>query len=190
MIDFRATAAHGFRAAINFTLEFLLDGMRLVVNLVRSRAASSAEILFLRKQLAFYQEHQIKPRRLTEEARVSLAFWSRWFNWRESLVIVKPETLIRWHRKGFKLFWRRKSRMGRPGLRADIRQLIVRMVKENPTWGQERIAANWGLKLGVEMSPRTVRLLASRVRSEKWEEDQFTALADLCTKSSSINPSL
>jgi len=144
MIDFRATAAHRFRAGINFTLEFLLDGMRLVVNLVRSRAASSAEILFLRKQLAFYQEHQIKPRRLTEEARVSLAFWSRWFNWRESLVIVKPETLIRWHRKGFKLFWRRKSRMGRPGLRADIRQLIVRMVKENPTWGQERIAANWG----------------------------------------------
>jgi len=127
------------------------------VNLVRSRAASSAEILFLRKQLAFYQEHQIKPRRLTEGTRVSLAFWSQWFNWRESLVIVKPETLIRWHRKGFKLLWRRKSRMGRPGLRADIRQLIVRMVKENPTWGQERIAAELWLKLGVEVSPRTVR---------------------------------
>jgi putative transposase len=47
---------------------------------------------------------------LTEEARVSLAFWSQWFNWRESLVIVKPETLIRWHRKGFKLYWRHKSR--------------------------------------------------------------------------------
>ena len=144
MIDFRATAAHRFRAAIDFTLELLLDWMRFVVNLVRSRAASSAEILFLRKQLAFYREHQIKPRRLTEGTRVSLAFWSQWFNWRESLVIVKPETLIRWHRKGFKLLWRRKSRMGRPGLRADIRQLIVRMVKENPTWGQERIAANWG----------------------------------------------
>jgi hypothetical protein len=70
---------------------------------VRSRATSSAEILFLRKQWAFYQEHQIKPRHLTEEARVSLAFWSQWFNWRESLVIVEPETLIRWHRKGFKL---------------------------------------------------------------------------------------
>jgi putative transposase len=72
--------------------------------MVRSRAGSSAEIFFLRKQLAFYQEHQIKPKRLTEEARVSLAFWSQWFNWRESLVIVKPETLIRWHRKGFKLY--------------------------------------------------------------------------------------
>ena len=72
-------------------------------------------------------------------------------------MIVKPETLIRWHRKGFKLFWRRKSRMGRPGLRADIRQLIVGMVKENPTWGQERIAAELWLKLGVQVSPRTVR---------------------------------
>jgi hypothetical protein len=125
--------------------------------MVRSRATSSAEILFLRKQLAFYQEHLIKPKRLTEEARVPLAFWSQWFNWRESLVIVKPETLIRWHRKGFKLFWRPKSRMGRPGLRPDIRQLIVRMVKENPTWGQERIAAELRLKLGIEVSPRTVR---------------------------------
>jgi len=134
MIDFRATAAHLVRTALNFGLQLLLDWMRFVVSIVRSRAASSAEILFLRKQLAFYQEHQIKPRRLTEEARVSLAFWSQWFNWRESLVIVKPETLIRWHGKGFQLFWRRKSRMGRPGLRADIRQLIVRMVKENPTW--------------------------------------------------------
>ena len=136
MIDFRATAAHRFRAATNFTLELLLKWMRFVVNLVRSGATSSAEILFLRKQLAFYQQHQIKARRLTEEARVSLAFWSRWFNWRQSLVIVKPETLIRWHRKGFKLFWRQKSRMGRPGLRAEIRQLIVRMVKENPTWSR------------------------------------------------------
>jgi putative transposase len=157
MIDFRTTATHLFRAAIYFSLELLLGWMRFVVSMVRSRAASSAEILFLRKQLAFYEEHQIKPRRLTDEARVSLAFWSQWFNWRESLVIVKPETLIRWHRKGFKLFWRWKSRMGRPGLRADIRQLIVRMVKENPTWGQERIAAELRLKLGIEVSPRTVR---------------------------------
>jgi hypothetical protein len=74
MIDFRATAAHRFRAAINFSLELLLDWIRFAVSMVRSRATSSAEILFLRKQLVFYQEHEIKPRRLTEEARVSLAF--------------------------------------------------------------------------------------------------------------------
>ena len=178
MIDFLATTTHRFRAAINFTLEFLLDWTRFVVSMVRSHAASSAEILFLRKQLAFYQEHQIKPRRLTEQARVSLAFWSQWFKWRESLVIVKPETLIRWHRKEFKLFWRRKSRMGRPGLRADVRQLIVRIVKENPTWGQERMAAELWLKLGIEVSPRTVRAYwpqecdprnGKKINSQRWQ---------------------
>jgi hypothetical protein len=66
---------------------------------------------------------------------------------------------------------------------------VADTTKENPTWGQERIAAELWLKLGVEVSPRTVaRLLASRVRSEKWEEDQFTALADIYTESYSIVP--
>jgi hypothetical protein len=62
---------------------------------VRSRAAVNAEILVLRKQLAFYREHQIKPTQLTQAARLSLVFWSQWFDWKEALVIVKPETLIR-----------------------------------------------------------------------------------------------
>lgn len=122
-----------------------------------SRAALSAEVLFLRKQLAFYQEHQVRPRQLTDAARVGLVFWSQWFDWRRALTIVQPETLIGWHRKGFKLFWRRKSKMGRPRLSEKIRQLIVRMVKENPTWGQERVAAELSLKLGISVSPRTVR---------------------------------
>lgn len=72
-------------------------------------------------------------------------------------MIVKPETLIRWHRKGFKLFWRWKSRAGRPRLREDIRRLIVQMVSENPTWGEERVADELALKLGIFVSPRTVR---------------------------------
>jgi putative transposase len=79
-----------------------------------SRAALSAEVLFLRKQLAFYQEHQIPPRKLTAAARFSLVLWSRFFNWRKALMIVRPETLIGWHRKGFKLWWLWKSRLGRP----------------------------------------------------------------------------
>jgi hypothetical protein len=95
-----------------------------------SRAARSAEVLFLRKQLAFYQEHQVRPRQLADAARVELVFLSRWFDWKRALTIVQPETLIGWHRKGFTLFWRRKSRMGRPRLPEEIRQLIVRVVKE------------------------------------------------------------
>src|ERR1019366_235593 len=124
---------------------------------VRSRSALLAENLFLRKQLAFYQEHQIRPRRLTDAARFSLVFWSRLFAWKEALVIVKPETLIGWHRKGFRLFWKWKSRVGRPRLPGNIRQLIVRMVQENPTWGEERVAAELSVKLRLLVSPRTVR---------------------------------
>ncbi len=125
--------------------------------MIRSRSAVSAEILFLRKQLAFYQEHQIRPRRLTNSAQFSLVFWSRLFDWKESLVIVKPETLIGWHRKGFKLFWRWKCRVGRPRLPGNIRQVIVRMVRENPTWGEERVAAALSVKLRILVSARTVR---------------------------------
>ena len=106
-----------------------------------SRAALSAEVLFLRKRLVFCKEHQIAPRKLTASRRFSLVMWSRFFNWREALTIVKPETLMGWHREGFKLWWRRKSRMGRPRISHELRQLISRMVGENTTWGEERVAA-------------------------------------------------
>src|SRR6266536_5196623 len=65
--------------------------------------------------------------------------------------MVKPETLIRWHRKGFRLFWRCKS-CGRPRLPANLRRLIARMASDNPTWGEERIAAELLLKLGISVS--------------------------------------
>ena len=69
----------------------------------------------------------------------------------------KPDTLIRWHRKGFRLFWRWKSKpTGRPRLPKDLRQLIREMAAENLTWGEERIANELKLKLGIRVSPRTV----------------------------------
>jgi len=83
--------------------------------------------------------------------------WSQLFDWRSALVIVKPETLIGWHRRGFKLFWKWKSRVGRPRLPENIRKLIIRMALENPTWGQARVAAELSVKLGIYVSPRTVR---------------------------------
>ena len=64
-------------------------------------------------------------------------------------MIVKPETLIGWQRKGFQLFWRRKSRLGRPRIPENLRQLIVRLVRENPSWGEERIAAELTVKLDI-----------------------------------------
>jgi transposase InsO family protein len=113
--------------------------------------------LFLRKQLAFYREREVEPRRLTDSARICLVVWSRLFNWREALLVVKPETLIAWHRKGFRLFWRWRSKGGRPRLPRNIRRLIAEMAAENPTWGEGRVADELALKLGIYVSPRTVR---------------------------------
>jgi transposase len=86
-----------------------------------------------------------------------MATMSRMFPWRGALVNVKPDTLIRWHRKGFRLFWRWKSKpTGRPRLRKELRELIRKMAAENPSWGEERIANELKLKLGIRVSPRSV----------------------------------
>jgi hypothetical protein len=119
--------------------------------------ALAAENLFLRKQLAQYQERQVKPRRANNATRMVLIWLSRFFDWRRVLVIVKPVTLIRWHRQGFRLFWRWKSTPGRPPLPRDLQAIICPMALENPTWGQERITNGLLLKLGLRVSPRTVR---------------------------------
>jgi transposase InsO family protein len=74
------------------------------------------------------------------------------------LVVVKADTLIRWHRKGFRLFWRWKSTApGRPPIPANLRRLIAQMATANRTWGEERIAAELLVKLGIHVSPRTIR---------------------------------
>src|SRR5262245_35164533 len=105
-----------------------LDLLSLSPSLVRSRAYLSAENLFLRKQLALYVERQAKPRRADDATRITLVALSRFLEWRQLLTVVKPETLIRWHRKGFRLFWRWKSRApGGPPIPADLRQLIETM---------------------------------------------------------------
>jgi transposase InsO family protein len=132
--------------------------------------------LFLRKQLALYVEWQVKPRRADDATRITLVALSRLVDWRHPLTVVKPERLIRWHRKGFRLFWRMKSKaQGRPRLPADLRQLIAEIAVANRTWGEERIAVELLLKLGIWVSPRTVRRYMARggaprtgVRSQTW----------------------
>jgi putative transposase len=130
----------------------------LASSVMRSRAQLAAENLFLRKQLALYQERKVKARRADDATRIILAGLSRFLAWRQLLVIVKPETLIRWHRQGFRLFWRRKSRTpGRPAISPNVQRLIATMAAANRTWGEERIANELLLKLGIQVSPRTVR---------------------------------
>jgi putative transposase len=138
---------------LNLITDLVADGLLFCRLLFRSRTALSAEILFLRKQLAFYEESQVQPRRLNDSARLSLILCSRLCNWKGAF---KPETLISRHGKGFKLFWKWKSRAGRPRLPESIRKLIVR-AQENPTWGQARVAAELPVKLGIYVSPRPVR---------------------------------
>ena len=84
----------------------LLRWLRLAF---RSMKSIEAENLFLRRQLTLYVERGIKPRRIDAVMRIRLAFLSRFCNWRDALVVVRPETMIRWHRTGWRLFWRLKS---------------------------------------------------------------------------------
>ena len=148
MSRFFPNAVRSFTSFFGSAFDLLVDGLRFLRLTVRSHSALGAEILFLRKQLAFYEERETQPRRLNDSARLSLVFWSGLFDWKTALVIVKAETLIGRHRKGFQLFWRWKSRAGRPRLPENIRKLIVRMALENPTWGQARVAAE-SVKLGI-----------------------------------------
>jgi transposase InsO family protein len=146
------------RSLIQTVLRVATDVILLVSSALRSHAHLAAENLFLRKQLALYLERQVKPRRADDATRITLVALSRFVGWRGLLTIVKPDTLIRWHRKGFRLLWRWKSSApGRPPIPGDLRQLIATMAIANRTWGEERIAAELLLKLGIRISPRTVR---------------------------------
>src|SRR5438445_4785003 len=127
------------------------DRLQFLRLCLRLPTALAAENLFLRKQLALYQERHVTPRRATDAIRLALTWLSCWFDWRQALLIVQPATLLRWHREGFRLFWRWKSRRGRPPLPANVQALIRQMARENPTWGQERSAHELLLKLGLRV---------------------------------------
>jgi putative transposase len=163
------------RAAVRTILRLAGDLARFAVEALGSRAQLSAGNLFLRKQLALYVERQVKPRRADDATRITLVALSWFIDWRRVLTVVKPDTLIRWHRRGFQLFWRWKSRpRGRPRLPEDLRRLISEMASANRTWGEKRIASELRVKLGIQVSPRTVRRYmptsAPRdgVRSQRW----------------------
>ena len=135
-----------------------LDALTFLRLCLRPTASVAAENLFLRKQLALFVERKVKPRRATDSIRFTLARLSRWFDWSHALVNFKPDTLVRWHRKGFRLFWKWKSRSrGRPRIPDQLRLLIIEMATQNRTWGEERIADELLLKIGIRISPRTVR---------------------------------
>jgi putative transposase len=135
----------------------LSDGLSFFAAFWRRRTALAAENLFLRKQLALFREREKKAMPTTPADRFVFSRLTCCFDWRSALLIVKPATLIGWHRNAFRLFWRRKSRLvGGPRVTAELRQLIRRVAAENPTWGEQRIADELFLKLQIRLSPRTV----------------------------------
>jgi putative transposase len=157
--------------------DLVSEALTFIPLMARSQASLAAEILFLRKQLAFYQERKTKPRRFDDAARLSMLLLSKFFDWRSALINVTPNTFTDWHKKAFQLFWRWKSRGGRPRLPRNIQQLIAEMAINNPTWGQERVADELSLKLGILVSPRTVKKYwpdgvssgPRRVSSQRWK---------------------
>ena len=147
-----------FLHAVRTIFGVFMDALTFIRLCFRPKAIVAAENLFLRKQLGLYVERKVKPRQATDAIRFTLARLSRLFDWRNALSIVKPDTLVRWHREGFRLFWKWKSRpRGRPRIPAALQKLIREMAINNTTWGEERIADELLLKIGIRISPRTVR---------------------------------
>ncbi len=149
-----------FRHAIQVTQVVMLLAKRVMIRIrlrLRSRTALAAENLFLKQQLALYQEPKGKWRRDMNATRFTLVWLSNWFDWEPALTIVQPETFKRWRRQGWRLLWTVPGKPGRPPIPSELQALIRRMARENMTWGQKRIANELLLKLGLRVSPRTVR---------------------------------
>ncbi len=145
----------------------------LVTILFASRAKLAAENLALRQQLGVLGRSVKRPR-LRKRDRIFWVWLSRlWPDWRASLVVVKPATVIAWHGKGFRLYWTWKSRHrgGRPAVPREIRDLIRKMSRANPRWGAPRIHGELQ-KLGIELAQATVSKYMFRHRkppSQNWK---------------------
>ena len=128
-------------------------------SIFRSRASLELENLALRHQIGVLQRSARKRPKLTPVDRLLWVWLSRiWSDWRSVLVIVQPETVIAWHRKGFRLFWTWKIRRGQPGrptVPREVRDLIRRMCRENPGWGAPRIHGEL-LKIGIDIGETSV----------------------------------
>jgi transposase InsO family protein len=146
----------------------------VLIGLFRSRASLEAEILVLRHQLNVLRRKSPKRPTLSNIDRLIFAgLYELGPNVLSALAIVRPETVIRWHRAGFRLFWRWKSKSlgGRPKLSADIRKLIRDISLANPLWGAPRIHGEL-LKLGIDVGQTTVAKYMARNRrppSQGWK---------------------
>jgi putative transposase len=157
-----------------FVPEFILAILAVIRVFFRSRSDTALEVLALRQQVAVLKRKRPRPA-LNSRDRL---FWTTlrrcWSRWSDVLVIVKPETVIGWHRTGFRLYWRWRSppKGGRPKISEEIRTLIRRLADENPDWGAPKIHGELQ-KLGLSVSERSVaryvrRLLRRGDPGKRW----------------------
>ena len=145
--------------------EFFLSLLAAVRVFFRSRSDTALEVLALRQQVAVLKRKRPRPT-LNSLDRL---FWTTlrhfWSRWSDVVVIVRPETVIGWHRAGFRLYWRWRSqpRGGRPKITEEIRALIQRLATENPSWGAPKMHGELQ-KLGFVVSERTVARYLRRIR--------------------------
>ena len=163
MRPFRAaTAGLKPRTTSNLTCYPGLNHARLIISIVRAACLWREDLIIenaaLRQQLAVLKDKHPRPRLRPVDRVFWAALSSVWSRWASTLVVVKPDTVVRWHHMGFRLFWRWKSRcraIGRPKIPAEVRELIRNMVFANIGWGAPRVHAEL-LKLGFDVDERTV----------------------------------
>jgi len=141
---------------------------------LQSRTDIAVEVLALRQQVAVLKRRRSRP----QLGPLDRLFWTvlrvTWSRWKDALFIVKPETVVGWHRAGFRLYWRWKSRPrgGRPRISGEVRALIRRLAQENSDWGAPKIHGELQ-KLGFVLSERTVARYLRRIQrqgdpAKKW----------------------
>jgi putative transposase len=151
----------------------ILRLLSLIPSALRLRSDLALENLALRQQLAIVKRQLRRPKLQWSDRFFWLLLSRSWLSWKETLLIVKPETVLRWHRKRFASYWTRlskKNRPGRPGKDREIQQLIRRMAGSNPLWGAPRVHGEL-LKLGIDISERTVSRYMPKRRnppSQNW----------------------
>ena len=140
-------------------LIFVTTLLATLASIFRSRASRGLENLALRYQIGVLHRSAGKRPKLTAGDRLLWICLSRlWRDWRSALAIVKPETVVAWHRAAFRLFWTWKVRCGKPGrpvISSEVRDLIRKMCRENPGWGAPRIHGEL-LKLGIDVGQSSV----------------------------------
>ncbi len=137
----------------------MAPALGLVVDLALPRGSLIAENLLLRQQLLVLKRQIQRPKFTAVDRAVLLGASAMTGSWREAILLVKPDTILRWHRRAFQLFWRRRSRpkqpRPQPRVSRDTVELIRRMAAENRLWGAERIRGEL-LKLGIHVAKRTI----------------------------------